>query len=111
MNKKLKKLGFILILISALLLPGMQVLFIIGCNTKYLIRMPFFILVCILNILLLVGLIVGILLFNKHKKSNKRKIRKWLKVLMTIFMIFYIVGCIAFITILYKHFNYFFGKN
>ena len=107
MNSKLKKLGFILILISALLIPGMQVLFIVGCNSKYLIRVPFFIIVCILNILLLIALIVGIVLFVKNKKSNNRKIRKWLKVLMTIFMICYIVGCTTFITILYSPYEKF----
>ena len=107
MNSKLKKLGFILILISALLIPGMQVLFIVGCNSKYLIRMPFFIIVCILNILLLIALIVGIVLFVKNKKSNNRKIRKWLKVLMTIFMICYIGGCTTFITILYSPYERF----
>lgn len=101
MNSKLKKLGFVLILISALLLPGMQVLFIIGCNSKYLIRFPFFILVCVLNVLLLATLVVGMVIFVKNRNSNKRKLRKWLKVIMTIFMICYIVGCTAFVILLY----------
>ena len=107
MNSKLKKIGFNLILISALLLPGMQVLFIIGCNSKYLIRFPFFIGVCVLNVLLLISLVVGIILFIKNRNANKRRIRKWLKVIMTIFMICYIVGCTAFITILYSPYEKF----
>ena len=107
MNAKLKKVGFILTLISALLLPGMQVLFVIGCNTKYLIRMPFFILICILNIALIISLIVGIVLSVKNKLATNRKLRKWLKVMMTIFMTIYIIGCIAFITILYGPYDRF----
>lgn len=94
-------------IISALLLPGMQVLFLIGCNSKYLIRLPFFILVCALNIILLFALIVGVILFIKNKEANKRKLRKWLKVVMTIFMVCYITGCIAFITILYSPYDKF----
>lgn len=101
MNEKLKKIGFRLILICSLLLPGMQVLFIIGCNTKYLIRMPFFIATCVINALLLIGLILGIILFVKNRASNKRRLRKWLRVVMTIFMTLYIIGCISFITLLY----------
>lgn len=107
MNTKLKKLGFILILISALLLPGMQVLFIIGCNSKFLLKMPFFILICILNVLLIIALIIGIILYTKNRNSNKRKLRKWLKVIMTIFMVCYITGCIAFITLLYSPYEKF----
>jgi len=107
MNSKLKKIGFVLILISALLLPGMQVLFIIGCNSEYLIRFPFFIIVCIFNILLLIFLITGIILYTKHKKANKRKIRTWLKVIMTIFMVCYIIGCTVFITLLYSPYERF----
>ncbi len=101
MNETLKKLGFRLMLISLLLLPGMQVLFIIGCNTKYLIRMPYFITICVINLLLLLSLIVGIILFIKNRQSNKRRLRKWLKVVMTMFMVIYIVGCTSFITLLY----------
>ena len=107
MNSKLKKIGFILILISGLLLPGMQVLFIIGCNTKYLIRMPFFILICILNVALIISLIIGITLNVKNKLATKRKLRKWLKAVMTLFMILYITGCVVFITILYGPYDKF----
>jgi len=107
MNSKLKKIGFILILISALLLPGMQVLFIIGCNSKYLIRFPFFIVVCVLNVVLLITLIVGLILFIKNKEANKRRLRKWLKVIMTIFMVCYIIGCVAFISLLYSPYEKF----
>ena len=107
MNSKLKKIGFILVLVSMLLLPGMQVLFIIGCNTTYLIRLPFFILVIILNVLLILSLILGMIFYIKNKNATKRKLRKWLKVVMSIFMIFYITGCLSFITILYGPYDKF----
>ena len=107
MNAKLKKIGFILILISMLLLPGMQVLFIIGCNTMYLIRLPFFILVIVLNVLLILSLILGIIFYIKNKAATKRKLRKWLKVVIGIFMTFYIIGCLSFITILYGPYDRF----
>ena len=107
MNAKLKKIGFILILISMLLLPGMQVLFIIGCNTMYLIRLPFFILVIVLNILLILSLVLGIIFYIKNKDATKRKLRKWLKVVIGIFMSIYIIGCFSFITILYGPYDRF----
>ena len=88
-------------LLSFLLLPGLQVLFIIGCNSKYLLRMPWFITVCALNVVFLITLIIGLILFNKNKNSNKRKLRKWLKVVMSIFMICYVIGCTAFTILLY----------
>ena len=48
MNEKKKKIGFKLILLSLFLLPGLQVLLIVGCNSNYLIRFPFLIIICIL---------------------------------------------------------------
>ena len=75
-----KKIGLILIFISALLLPGMQVLFIIGCNSKFLLVYPLFVTVCILNVLLIITLLVGIVLFIRNRKYRKRKMKKWLKI-------------------------------
>lgn len=107
MNEKLRKLGFIFLLISILLLPGMQVLFVIGCNSKYLLRMPFFIGICILNVLLIVLLILGLIFFIKNKDAAKRKLRKWLKIFMSICISLYIIGCIAFVSILYGPYDKF----
>lgn len=101
MNVKNKKFGLILIIVSLLLLPGMQVLFIIGCNSNYLIRFPFFIAICILLILLVIALICGIVLFNKNKNANKNNFKKPTKVLFSIFMTFYIIGCMFFVILLY----------
>lgn len=101
MNEKLKKIGFKLIILSILLIPGLQVLFIIGCNTNYLIRKPYFIIISILLILLVINLIVGLILFYKNKESNKKKLKKWIKILFSIFMVFYVIGCTCFVLLLY----------
>lgn len=101
MNEKKKKLGFKLILISCLLLPALQVLFIIGSNSNYLIRFSFFITIGILIILLIASLILGIVMFVKNRGANKRKLRKWLKIVMGIFMGFYVLGCFSFVFLLY----------
>ena len=99
MEEQKRKLGLFFIVLSLLLLPGMQVLFIIGCNSKYLIRAPFFISVCILIVLLTILLIVGIILFNKSKKEKNKK--KIFKILFNIFMVIYLVGCVFFVVLLY----------
>ena len=98
---KKKKIGFKLMLISMLLLPILQVLFVIGCNSNYLIRKPFFITICILSILLLAALIYGINIFVKNRSANKRRLKKWLKYIFYIFMAFYVIGCVAFCLLLY----------
>lgn len=101
MNVKKKKLGFKLILLSMLLLPGLQVLFIIGCNSNYLIRLPIFILIAIFIIALLVLLVYGVNIFIKNREANKRRLKKWIKIVFSIFMSFYIIGCIGFVVLLY----------
>lgn len=101
MNEKKKKLGFKLILFSLLLIPGLQVLFIVGCNSKYLLRLPFFIVVIVLLIAMVIQLIIGLKLFVENRDSNKRKLRKWLKVLFSIFMSIYVIGCTTLIVLLY----------
>lgn len=101
MDIKKKKLGFKLILLSLLLIPGMQVLFIVGCNSKYLIRLPFFIIICILSILLIASLIYGIILYKKNKTAKTKKIKKWVKIVFSTFMTIYVIGCIFFVILLY----------
>ena len=101
MNEKKKKIGFRLILTSLLLIPGLQTLFIIGSNSDYLIKFPIHIIVIVLTILSIIGLIYGIKLFIDNKNANKRKLRKWLKVVFTIFMSFYVAGCTFLIILLY----------
>ena len=101
MSEKEKKLGFKLILISLLLLPGLQVLFIIGCNSNYLIRAPFFIAIIILILFFIFCLVFGVRLFVKNRLANKRRLKKWLKVFISIFMSIYILGCVGFVVLLY----------
>ena len=101
MNKKKKKRGFRLILLSLLFLPGLQVLFIIGCNSDYLIRRPVLFVIAALIILFTILLIRGVLLFTKYRNSSKRKLRKWIKVVMGFFLSVYLLGCGAFVGIIY----------
>ena len=101
MNEKKKKQGFKLILLSLLFLPGLQVLFIIGCNSRYLIKLPILVLFGILIILFIYLLIHGIKLFTKNKHSNKIKLRKWIKFCLEFFISVYILGCIGFIVLFY----------
>lgn len=101
MNEKRKKIGFKLIILSLLLLPGLQVLFIVGCYSNYLIRFPFFVLICVLIIILLGLFILGINWFIKNREANKKRLKVWIKVLFSIFMTIYIVGCIGFVVLLY----------
>ena len=79
MNEKMKKIGFIFVIISLLLIPGLQVLFIVGSHTKYLIRMPFFVMIIVLLILLVGLLITGIIMFMRNKKANNKKLKTWKK--------------------------------
>ena len=101
MNERIKKLGFIFVIISLLLIPGLQVLFIVGSHTKYLIRIPFFIMIIVLLIILIILLILGIVMFVKNRAANNKKLKKWKKVMFSIFMSFYIIGCIGFVVLLY----------
>ena len=78
-----------------------QVLFIIGYNSNYLIRFPFLILIIILMIILLILLIYGVNIFLKNRNSNRRRLRKWIKVILSMFIIFYILGCAGLSILLY----------
>ena len=97
MNAKIKRIGLILVILSSLFIPGLQVLMLVGINSSELIKIAIIILIIIFILLL----ILGLNLFYKNILSNKRKIRKWVKVIYGIFMTFYIVGCISFIVLLY----------
>lgn len=100
MDKK-KKLGFKLILFSLLFLPALQVLFIIGFNSNYLIKLPIFIIIGILILILVIALVLGLVMFIKNKKGNKKKLKKWVKIVLSIFMSLYVAGCIFFVVLLY----------
>lgn len=101
MKEKKKKIGFILSILCILLIPGLEVLFIIGYNSSYLIRIPFFITIGVLILLLTVLLFISIKIFVDNRNANKRKIKRWLKNVFYIFMGLYIAGCVALIVLLY----------
>ena len=101
MNEKRKKIGFILVVISLLFIPALQVLFIIGFHTNYLIRLPFYIIIIILLMLSIIFLVLGITLFVKNRKTTDKKMKVWKKVLLGIFYSCYIIGCVSFVVLLY----------
>ena len=82
-------------------MPGLQVLFIVGSHTKYLVSMPFFIMIIVLLIILVLLLILGILMFVHNIEASKKRMKMWKKILFSIFMTFYIFGCITFVVLLY----------
>ena len=101
MNEKRKKIGFILVVLSLLFIPALQVLFIIGFHTNYLIRLPFYIIIIILLMLSIIFLVLGITLFVKNRKTTDKKMKVWKKVLLGIFYSCYIIGCVSFVVLLY----------
>ena len=101
MDERKKKIGFKLVFFSVALLPAFQVLFIIGCNSNYLIRMPFLFAISGICVLLLIGLLYGVKIFVKNRYSNKRRLKKWIKVVLSVLMSFYILGCVGLVTLLY----------
>ena len=101
MKEKKKKIGFILSILCILLIPGLEVLFIIGYNSSYLIRIPFFIAIGILILVLTVLLVFALKMFVNNRRANKRKIKTWLKNTFYVLMGLYIAGCVTLIILLY----------
>ncbi len=101
MKRKKRGIGFKLILLSLLFIPVMQVLFIIGCNSNYLIKKPFFVLICIINVILFICLICGLKLYFEYKNASNRRLKKSVKKFLTVFMIIYVFGCVFFTLLLY----------
>lgn len=98
---KKKKLGFRLFILSALFIPALQVLFIVGYNSDYLIRFPFFIAILVLMIILFILMFTGLRIYVKNKDLDKRRLKKFPKTLLIIFFTLYIIGCTAFVGLLY----------
>ena len=107
MNKEKKKIGFKLILLSSILLPGLITLLVIGINTKYLIRVPFFIIIYFLIAFLIGVLIYGIYIFRKNKTATKTRLKKGIKILLSVLETIYIAGCVSFLLLLYGPYNNF----
>ena len=90
-----------LALISLLFIPGLFVLFMIGKHSNYLIRAPFFFII----ILFLVGLTIlfgySIYCYKNSGSERKRMFKKFVRTLLIGFYTLYIIGCIAFVLLLY----------
>ena len=101
MKHKKQKKAFLLILLSLIFIPGLEVLLMIGFNSGSLIRLPIFIAIIVLIVLFTLLLVIELKIYYKAKKKNKDKIKTWIKAFLTIFMIIYVSGCITFVVLLY----------
>ena len=101
MKLKKKKRGLLLVVLSLLLLPGLEVLLMVGFNSSKLIKFPIFIAIIVLIILFTLLLIKGLGMYFKNKGASKRRLRKWIKAFFTFFMILYISGCVTLVVLLY----------
>lgn len=99
-QKKEKRRGANFIIVSLLFLPSVLVLILIGIHSNTLIsKSLLYILYGVLTILILM-LIAGLVL-HANKKNRIPAKGKVFKVLFSIFMFFYIVGCGSFSFIMY----------
>ncbi len=99
-EKKEKRKGANLIILSLLFLPSLFVLILIGLHSNTLISKSFLSILYILFFLFMLLFIGGIVLHAK--KENKLPAKsKVFKILFSIFMFFYIVGCGTFSFIMY----------
>lgn len=99
-EKKEKRKGANLIILSLLFLPSLFVLILIGLHSNTLISKSFLSILYVLFFLFMFLLIGGIVLHAK--KENKLPAKsKVFKILFSIFMFFYIVGCGTFSFIMY----------
>lgn len=107
MSKKKKKRGLLLCILSGLLIPFLEVLIIIGCNSNWLIKEIIFKILIIILALSILMLMYGLKSFFENINSSKVRLRKWIKGLYYFFMTIYILGCSAFMFIMYGPYDYF----
>ena len=99
-EKKEKRKGANLIILSLLFLPSLFVLILIGLHSNTLISKSFLSILYVLFFLFMLLFIGGIVLHAK--KENKLPAKsKVFKILFSIFMFFYIMGCGTFSFIMY----------
>ncbi len=103
MNSK-RKMGANMIIASLCFIPALIVLIWIGFNSKKLIIAPIHYICMALLVIFVILFIVGII-FHKDKKDKRPVKGKVFKILFSIFTVFYIVGCSAFLFILYGPYN------
>ena len=101
MNKKKKKRGLIISVFTGLLIPIIEVLIIVGCNSSWLIKKEVFVILIVLLALSIVGLMYGLKLFFDNINSSKRRLKKWIKVFYYTCMFLYVVGCSTLMILMY----------
>ena len=98
MKKRSKSLIGVFIICA--LLPLVMVMLAIGYNSNYLIKEWLYYILIVLFILLIIGLIIFLIIFSKSSILRK-KMKLWVKVTLSIIYFLYVLGCFAFIFILY----------
>ena len=107
MNKKKKKRGLILSVLSGLLIPLFEVLIVIGCNSNWLIKKEIFVALLVLLAISIVMLMYGLKIFFDNVDSSKRRLRKWIKGFYYVCMFLYVTGCSTFMLLMYGPFDSF----
>lgn len=107
-NDRLKNYSKKIMMISSLFIPGLIVLLAISGHSKELINNTLssivFVFLGISIGFFLVGLIIYII---KFKNKVRKKMKIWVKLLYSCFMVVYIIGCFAFLLLLYGPYNNF----
>ena len=95
---KYKKRYLILIIISLIILPILGVLITIGLNSDYLIK-RYILLILIALFIFFANYLIFI--FIKKRKQNNRKLKKKIKIILSIVYALYVLGAMSFVFILY----------
>ena len=101
MSEKIKKRSFWGFLINLFLLPTITVLVVIGFNSNYLITRLMHYLLFVFDSLVLVSFIVCLVVFIRRRKVVTKKMKLWLKIIVSFLATIYISGCVAFLVLLY----------
>ena len=100
-SAKKKNRGRGLLIMGLFFFPLFLYLFIISLHSHVLINEVMSIVVLVFAIISFTLLIVGIVKCIKNRKTAKRKLKRWLKVVLIIFFSLYILGSTAFMILLY----------
>lgn len=107
MNRRKKKRGLIISVLSGFLIPLLEVLIIIGCNSSWLIREKVFFGLIGLLVFSIIMLMYGLKIFFDNEKSSNVRLKKWIRGFYYFCMIIYILGCSSFVFIMYGPIDYF----
>jgi Exopolysaccharide biosynthesis protein related to N-acetylglucosamine-1-phosphodiester alpha-N-acetylglucosaminidase len=107
-NERMKKYSRTLMMISSLFIPGLIVLLVISSHSKMLINEAISNITIVLLGVFIALFIVGLGIFiSKIKVKIEKTINNWFKYVYSIFMVVYIIGCFAFLFLLYGPYNNF----